>query len=82
MSRSAPTIDVTIADNLSLSPNVCTCFISYVDTVSFSFTIGIAPNLRSSLNVFSAFFLLVSVVTVALVISTCAAIALYSANIF
>ena len=41
-----------------------------------------APRFNSSLNVFCAFLLLLSFITVALVINTCAAVVLYSANIF
>ena len=50
--RSAFVNDATIADNVSLSPNC----ISYVLTVSFSFTIGTTSSPNSSSNVFAAFF--------------------------
>ena len=67
-----------MADSLSLSPNL----ISYVDTVSFSFTIGTVPSFKSSLNVFFAFVREVSSRIVAFVIRICAAVWLYSEKSF
>ena len=50
ISKSAPIIDATMAESLSLSPNS----ISWVDTVSFSLTIGITPIDNNWSNVFCA----------------------------
>ena len=76
--RSAPIRAATIADSLSLSPN----WISCVETVSFSLTIGTAPRLKSSSKVFWALYRETSFVIVSLVKRTWAATQLYSENSF
>ena len=69
-------IAVTIADNLSFSPNS----ISSVAIASFSFTIGILPYFKSSSKVFFKFLYDFSLSKLYFVINTCDAVKSYSAN--
>ena len=80
--RSASIREATTADRVSLSPKTSRASISLVATVSFSFTIGTAWSFSSSSKVFFAFLPLTPPVTAFLVISTWAAIWLYSAKSF